>query len=560
MNKNQINILYDNENNIKGFSFPYYGESFVCKKNESFMECFKRARYKMLKKYGIDIENHFNEENVRKQPIEVKKANPELRKRIAAGVVLVAMAGASAFGVYKATSTPDKAYSDTKTEQSKDENINEENKQLKAIYKKLLKYEEGEDIIKYLQNIDKEQLQQNNRFLKTRDENNNALFYKAKELGSVHAIANGTNMNIPLLLPSDLVICEYLEACKVSTTGTYVTEQTSGFEDFIKDKETKEEYMTLVNPVQNLLDNKKGSEEEVKNAFAKLYQTPETYPEATSLSAYDGLLAVSGLEGAIDGDTVEKYQKETKTNNAILNYEMKYITNKEKQTKKSSEIYNLTMEAFEIMDEKNIKVNLKSRELFDASTTEKGKRMHNELLGGITINTDGTVTIRTKSSTVTRTMSKAEAERIFGPSAVKNAENKADEAAGIPEKNKQEEAKKEQLEQEASNYESEFKQGDIDGYNGAPKAKNTPPYNAGYANGEKRKKAENEEPTVVEEEIIYNNEQTEPTKTNNQSTTHQTEPTKTTTQQPMRLERDGVTYETQTIPTSSKVRSYKALG
>ena len=63
---------------------------------------------------------------------------------------------------------------------------------------------------------------------------------------------------------------------------------------------------------------------------------------------------------------------------------------------------------------------------------------------------------------------------------------------------KEEEEKKEQLEQAAHNYEKDYDQGHSDGYAGKAKAKNTPGYNCGYANGQKLREAENEPDEIIE--------------------------------------------------------------
>ncbi len=458
-------------------------------------------------------------ENYKEKKRAIKEKNPSrfsLRKKAAAGVVAAALALSAIPGVNFAKSLfKNNQGTNVYAEEDKDQkaNVNEENKELKAIYEKILAYEDGEEIVKHLQLIDQDQKAKNEILAKYPDSDGNVLFYKAEEVAARHAIGNGTDMKVPLLLPANLVICPYLEAATISTMGMAAMGDVNEWETLLFNDDVKKEYMSLVNPMKKLFKGEQGAEKEVEASFAKLFETPETYPEATSYAAYDGMLANAEFLGAISSDKVKEYQEITKTNNAILNYVMKYIETKEELTKNSKDIYKLALEAYDIMDKKNIKTDLKSRDRYDVSTTERFKQMHELIFSG---SGEGSliVTSKTKTKTVTRKISRAEAKRIFGEAAVEKAEKEAEanqkvDTNGdgkpdktIPEANKDGDKKKEELQEQARNYEKDFALGQKDALAGKSKQKNTSGYNAGYAQGLKMKEAAKEEEIVKKEETF----------------------------------------------------------
>ena len=128
-----------------------------------------------------------------------------------------------------------------------------------------------------------------------------------------------------------------------------------------------------------------------------------------------------------------------------------------------------------------------------------------------------------------------------------------------------EEEKRQELEEKADNYEADYAQGQADGLAGRGKAKNTAGYNAGYANGQKQRKAKEaakSEEVIISEEVTYDRPKQQAETTNqNSSSTEEVENT-TIESQPetktvMTIERDGVVYETQ-VEKTSKVKSYGA--
>lgn len=434
------------------------------------------------------------------------------------------------------------------TQVEQEENAYQEytdNKELNDVLNKIAKLEDGEEIVKRLVSYYNFQKDFNNRMMKSenKDKNGNAIYLKAEEIAAVDAIANGTNIKVPLTLPANLVICNYLEAGIASTNSMYVSEQPTGFEKFIKDEETKKDYEKVAKAVQKVLADETGANKNCREVFKKLYKTPKTYPEVVSLLSYDGNLTTAGLERAIDGETVAKYQEKTKTNNAILNYVMNYIEEKE-ELQDNNKAMKLCLEAYEIMNEENIKVELKGREKFDASTTEKGLRV-SKMNGTENATTSSNQTQKSTTTTKKEQVSKQEAIDRFGKDEVEKAEDEAredtyvdtdgdgKEDTQIDEANKKEEEKEKALREEAKGYEIGHQVGRQDGFNGADydasctgseayKKGYKNGYAAGYENGKyQRKELEKEE--IIEEEVIYEEQNVEEKAPEKKETKEQTQ-------------------------------------
>lgn len=465
---------------------------------------------------------------------EKLKAN---KKRIAsfATAAVIAIAG---IGVAYHTAKPDEATAQNKIEKSIEK---EDNQALKAIYKKLLETKDGEQIVKQLQETDKYQESYNKKLAKYPDGNGNVLFVKAREVAAVQDISNANDYSFTSMDSNEMRLCDYIEFGTVSTKGLYVSEEQTGENTLIHDKDTKKEMKSEEDFAISAIKGNK-STSEIDSHFDELMKTGLTYTASGVNVAYLGegsniVISQNGFASA----KLDEFINKAKTNNDGFNKLDKgareYVISK-KQRK-------LVEQTWQIMDEKNIEASLKSRDEFDMTTTEKGKRVHDGIMqvtgGYIIAGSNGTYKYVTSTKTVE--VSRAEAVKQFGEAAVKKAEARADQAAGIPEKNKQGEKDKENLENKADNYEADYKLGQQDGFKGVAKRKNTAGYNAGYANGQLQKKASEEPDKVIKDETEtdtrYDKEpSTEPTQntqptqntesTKNTQPTQKTEPTKST--------------------------------
>ncbi|MGN0993421.1 MAG: hypothetical protein ACI4PE_05855, partial [Bacilli bacterium] len=501
------------------FFNEFFGGEIELKK-ASYFENMKKAEQKQkYKEYKKSVkENH--------------KADNKMMKKIAAISTAAVLALTTiAYGIGTTTKLSKESYAKS-TSQSKDGEISEQNPQLLKIYEKLLKTKNGKKIVKQLQETDQWQSEYNERMAKYQDADGDVLFLKAREVSAVQDISNAENTNFVSLDYDETRFCDYLSAGAVTHKGLYVSEESTGEYTLIHDENTRNEMKTEEDFALSAIKGNKTTKE-IDNHFEELMETGLTYTASGVNVAYlgEGSNIVISDEGRSSKKLV-KFIEKVKTNNEGANKLDSYAKSKDVTDKQRELIDKAWIE----MDKQNINVDLKSRDKFDMETTEKGLKMHAALVsGGYLIGGTTTYTYVTKSGKTIK-ISKKEAIKKFGKEAVKEAEKKADanvkvdtdgdgkKDTSMNEANKKEEEKKEQLEQEASNYEKDYAQGRSDGYAGRGKAKNTPGYNAGYANGQKQRAAENEPDEIIEKKEEYKNAPAE------EKSTPQTETTPTQTQ------------------------------
>ena len=447
------------------------------------------------------------------------KAN---KKRIAS-FATAAVIAISGIGVAYHTAKPDEATAQNKIEKSIEK---EDNQALKAMYKKLLKTKDGEQIVKQLQETDKYQESYNKKLAKYPDGNGNVLFVKAREVAAVQDISNANDYSFTSMDSNGMRLCDYLEFGKVSTKGLYVSEEPTGENTLIHDKDTKKEMKSEEDFAISAIKGNK-STSEIDSHFDELMKTGLTYTASGVNVAYLGegsniVISQNGYASAKLDECINLARTNNNGYNKLDKGAREYVISK-KQRK-------LVEQTWEIMDEKNIKTSLKSRDAFDMTTTEKGKRVHDGIMqvtgGFIIAGSNGTYKYVT--STETKKVSRAEAVKQFGEDTIRKAEERAGQTA-VSDKNKQGEKDKENLENKRDNYQSDFDEGREDGLAGKAKAKNTAGYNDGYANGQLQKKASEEPDEVIKEEtkteIRYDKEpSTQPTQ--NTQPTQSTEPTR----------------------------------
>ena len=584
MNKqNQtIDVIY-NEEKTKIIGFVVDGKKYENKKNENTVDFFYRIQKKLSKK-GVNFAERYSKgnnraftEKVYRQKVEtIKKADKQLqnkifKKRLVAGVTAMAIGLSGAIYGLTGCKAKEEKSNNQNTEKSNYQ-INEQNQELARIYNELLKYENGEEWVKRLQQIDDYQNKLNQKAEKYPDGKGNALFFKAEEVAAADAIANGTNKDIPTTLDSELVLCLYLQWAGFSSELVEASGKISEVETLIEDQNVKKSYTEVAEKVQEILDGKKVSD--IKS-LTNLYKY---YPEAPSLTAYDGTMTTLAINGKITGKTLTKYQNEVK-GNAVLNEVIQKIKAKQKLETKLNPKLSLAIEAFEEMDKQNIKVNYKEREDFDLSTTERIKKI-TSFKSQIVSNKDGSYTVVTKHGRVKLT--KKQAIKRLGKKAVEKAIKEADardiivdtdgdgkKDSTLDEAEKISEQKKQEVENKAKEAENGFADGRKDGLAGSPKNYRSTNeyyiarYDVGYQNGLfQREEAQKEE--IIETKTTYvtpsstqNTTQTETTtKTETQTTqnTTQTETKPQVVKEVFRAE-DGTLYESTFEEEIEKIRT-----
>ena len=534
------------------FFNEFFGGEIELKK-ASYFENMKKAEQKQkYKEYKKSVK-------------ESHKADNKMMKKIAAISTAAVLALTTiAYGIGTTTKLSKESYAKS-TSQNKDGEINEQNPQLLKIYEKLSQTKNGKKIVKQLQETDQWQSEYNERMAKYQDADGDVLFLKAREVSAVQDISNAENTNFISLDYDETRFCDYLSAGAVTHKGLYVSEESTGEYTLIHDEQTRNEMKAEEDFALSAIKGNKTTKE-IDNHFEELMETGLTYAASGVNVAYlgEGSNIVISDEGRSSKKLV-KFIEKVKTNNEGANKLDSYAKSKDVTDTQRELIDKAWIE----MDKQNINVDLKSRDKFDMETTEKGLKMHSALVpGGYLVWGTTTYTYVTKSGKTIK-ISKKEAIKKFGKEAVKEAEKKADanvkvdtdgdgkKDTSMNEANKKEEEKKEQLEEKADNYEKDYAQGRSDGYAGRGKAKNTPGYNAGYANGQKQRAAENEPDEIIEKKEEYKNAPAEEKSTPQTKTTPTQTQSAPVEQKVMTIERDGEVYETK-IENTSKVRSYNA--
>ena len=447
------------------------------------------------------------------------KAN---KKRIAS-FATAAVIAISGIGVAYHTAKQDEATAQNKIEKSIEK---EDNQALKAMYKKLLETKDGEQIVKQLQETDKYQESYNKKLAKYPDGNGNVLFVKAREVAAVQDISNANDYSFTSMDSNEMRLCDYIEFGTVSTEGLYVSEEPTGEHTLIHDKDTKKEMKSEEDFAISAIKGNK-STSEIDSHFDELMKTGLTYTASGVNVAYLGevsniVISENGFASAKADELINIVKTNNDGFNKLDKGAREYVISKQQRK--------LVEQTWEIMDEKNIKTSLKSRDAFDMTTTEKGKRVHDGIMqvtgGYIIAGSNGTYKYVTSTKTVE--VSRAEAVKQFGEDTIRKAEERAGQAA-VSDNNKKGEKDKGNLENKADSYEADYALGQQDGFKGVAKRKNTEGYNDGYANGQLQKKASEEPDEVIkdetETETRYDKEpSTQPTQ--NTQPTQSTEPTR----------------------------------
>lgn len=615
----KVTVLYETneitgEKLIKGFEV--YGKVFLCKKSntleeykENVAKCYNKAAKKVSKKYNADLDAMYTKENITiKKVTDVDIASYKLRNRIrkiapvAAVVITMTVAGITSGIPSKifSKSSPSVTTSYAQDKDSGNYTINEEDQTLRNIYKKLLKYDNGKEIVKALEKIDDNHEKINKVAIANPDANGKVSYIEAEELAAISDVYNSQNSKKTLLETEEEIRCNYFTGQAALINLSQGSRDVQEIDSLFKDKDLKEKMQELQKENQKTLDNLNMSTPEFIKMLNEIYKNRETNVELQAEVAFGQSGVAAALSPEMTGKTLENYQYASKTNGGQLSG---LINDAIKDSKRAAvedneinlEKQALINEALEAIDAKRLKGY--DRTDYDPSTTAKGKDMVQKIVGdlGITAGGDYVEKTTTKTTTTTKKVSRAEAVKIFGESAVQKAEQEADKKLDEMTNQSQEQGNKDAQDRAAgyaagqkaftnggpsttSTGSKAYQQGYREGYQHAksvydnqvkeenkteetfvpenpttenPTTENTKPTNPTTTPTEPSTTIPTEEPPVIEEWFP------EPTTQSTQSTQSPTAPTET--KQIIQIERDGVTYETEAVPTASKSRSYGAI-
>ena len=512
---------------------------------------------------------------------KIKKIAP-----VAAVVITMTVAGIASGlpGKILSKSSPSVTTSYAQDKDSGNYTINEEDQTLRNIYKKLLKYDNGKEIVKALEKIDDNHEKINKVAIANPDANGKVSYIEAEELAAISDVYNSQNSQKTLLETEEEIRCNYFTGQAALINLSQGSRDVQEIDSLFKDKDLKEKMQELQKENQKTLDNLNMSTPEFIKMLNEIYKNRETNVELQAEVAFGQSGVAAALSPEMTGKTLENYQYASKTNGGQLSG---LINDAIKDSKRAAvedneinlEKQALINEALEAIDAKRLKGY--DRTDYDPSTTAKGKDMVQKIVGdlGITAGGDYVVKTTTKTTTTTRKVSRSEAVKIFGESAVQKAEQEADKKLDEMTNQSQEQGNKDAQDRAAG-----YAAGQKAFTNGGPSTTSTgsKAYQQGYREGYQHAKSvydnQVKEENKTEETFVPENPTTENTKPTEPSTTPEEppvieewfppEPTTQSTQsttaptetkQIIQIERDGVTYETEAVPTASKSRSYGAI-
>lgn len=612
-NKDKITVIYETnettgEKIIKGFEA--FGEVFIQRKDENIVDCFKRAHNTLKTKHNIDFYSLYTNKDSKKKKQEVEnvktaddylkqKINNKRSKKIAAFVIAATMAlttiptGIADAVLGKIAPTVTKAFAqdkdnnknNTKNSKSSAYTINEEDQTLKSIYQKLIKYDNGTNLVKKLEEIDNLHEDINKVAIANPDAKGKVSYIEAEELAAISDVYNSQNSKKTLLENAEEIRCNYFTGQAALNNLSQGSRDVQEIDSLFKTKELKDKQIEIQNHTQETLNNLNMATPEFLAMLNEIYSNRGSNPELQSEVAF-GQPGLAAALAQMTGETLENYQYAAKTDGSQLSG---LINDAAKDSKRfAAEDNEINLEKQALINEALAAIDAKrlkgyDRTDFDPSTTAKGKDMVQKVIGnlGITAGGDYVVKTTTKTTTTTKKVSRSEAVKIFGESAVQKAEQEANQKLDEMTNDSKEEAN-----QNSNDWAKGYKDGQVAFTNGGSStaSSGSASYKRGYSEGYQHAKSvyENQvkEEDKTEETFVPENPTTENTKPTNPTTTP-TEPSTTIpteeppvieewfpetqsttapteTKQVMTIERDGVTYETEAISTS-KVRSYGAV-
>ena len=434
----------------------------------------------------------YTKEEYRKKIKEINPANHKIRKGVATLLIIIGLAGAVKYfsGLVNPIKDDKNSYAKTTTSQSI-----EDNQKFNKICKKLLKYENGEEIVETLKLIDKHHKKINEIAMQNPDANGKVSYIKAEELAAISDVYNAQNDTKTLTETEDRIRCLSSSGQSVLINLSQGSKKVGRTDELFKTKKLSSEQKKLQDETQATLDNNNIATPGLINMMDDIYKTRNSNPELQVEVAF----GQSGLAGALtdqlSGDTLENYQSVAKEEVGQYSY---LIETASVPTKKASiedneenlEKQRLINSGLKAIDDKRL--NGLDRTDYNPSTTEKGKNMVRQMFGDLGITASGSYVIKTSTSSkhTTKVISREEAIERFGKSKIEQIERTIKVDTDGDGKNdtpldKANIDSKKQGEQEAKDRNAGNKAGQRAFSNGDPSttSKGSAAYREGYAEG-----------------------------------------------------------------------------
>ena len=211
------------------------------------------------------------------------------------------------------------SYAKSKTEQSVDSNkVKEENQKLKKLYEKLLKYENGKQIVKQLQFIDKKHEQINSVAIKNPDAKGKVSYITAEELAAISDVYNAQNNQKTLLENEDLIRCNYFTGQAALINLSQGSRDVQEIDDLFKDEKLGTKQQEIQKETQKTLDNLNVATSGFINMLKDVYGSRGSNPELQSEVAFGQAGLAAALTDKMSGKTLKNYQEASKTEGGQL--------------------------------------------------------------------------------------------------------------------------------------------------------------------------------------------------------------------------------------------------
>lgn len=452
------------------------------------------------------------ETNQRRRRYTKEEASKRLKTKIAiyAGTVILG-AGAAAYGLTGCNKEEPKITTEVSTEQNNTEAkenyllADETNPELKEIYKQLLEYSDGEELIKELQLIDNLQEEINDIAIANPDDKGKVSYILAEELAAIHDVYNANLDEKTILESEEIGRCYYFSGQANLINLSQGSKDVQEIDTLIDEDSSVKDYQEkLQTETQKTLDDYNIAPKSFKKLAKEIYSNRNSNPEAQIEMSFGQPGLVLALNNGLTGKQLKNYQEASKKEGTQANrlFKEAYSDTKKFSVEENTiniEKQKLINDALETMNEKNHTLEYDNTG-YNPSTTKKGKEMIKTIVGDIAVDGSGEyyeVKKSTDKTTTTHTrkkITKQEATKKFGKKAVEKAEKKAEaktkvdtngdgkKDTTIPKANKKEQEKKQELQ---NDYPKGYKDGQVAFTNGGSSkaSSGSSSYKDGYKDG-----------------------------------------------------------------------------
>lgn len=584
-NNEKIIAIFDGKKPTKSNmkSMIIDGKEYEMAENETYPQFYHRVS----KEYGKDIlaEREIEIHTVKSYSKATKQLERSVKrsvntKRVAAAAVAGTLA-LSGVGIGLTSCSNNESANSNQTQEQEYDNLiaNEDDQELKEIYQKLLKYADGEELVKELQMIDSLQEEINGIAIQNPDAEGKVSYVLSEELAAIHDVYNANLEDKTILESEEIGRCYYFSGQANLINLSQGSRDVQEIDSLIIDGTTVESYQEkMQTETQKALDDFNIAPKSFKKLAKEIYGNRNSNPEAQMEMAWGQPGLALTLNNGLTGKELANYQEASKNEGTQANRLFKEAYSDTKRfavTKNGISIQkqSLINDALEEMNKKNHVYEYDNTN-YNPSTTEKGQDMIKSIIGNLAVDGSGNywvISKKTSTTTKRKQITKEQAEKQFGKEKVKEAEKEAEKNTkvdtdgdgkkdtNIPEANKKEEEKKNEM---VNDYPAGYSAGQRAFTNGGSSttSSGSSEYQRGYREGyahaksvyDKQKQKDNKT------EETWTPEPTTPSKNDNKTTPSQKEQQEIKPEENTWVEEEMhyQTQSTKSVQQVKKVESY----